>query len=134
MFLDSWERPCKKAWEQMENLLALIKIDLTYHWWYGAQSAAFFCKTVMYQLWDRRCKVDYGRVLLVTVHCLACFHWPLLCWESQWEDAPVKINFQGPVTSVQDFKTNKWWTFSNTVSNFNLPLQRWGIQEIMILT
>lgn len=28
----------------MENLLALIKIDLTYHWWYGAQSAAFFVK------------------------------------------------------------------------------------------
>lgn len=28
----------------MENLLALIKIDLTYRWWYGVQSAAFFVK------------------------------------------------------------------------------------------
>lgn len=55
---------------------------------------------VMYWWWDRRRKVDYGRVVLVTVHCLACFHRPQLCSESQWEDAPVKINFQGPVTSL----------------------------------
>lgn len=55
---------------------------------------------VMYWWWDRRRKVDYGRVVLVTVHHLVSFHRLRLCSQSQWEDAPVKINFQGPVTSL----------------------------------
>lgn len=50
--------------------------------------------------WDRRRRVGDGRAALVTGHRLARLHWPPLCKQSQREDAPVKINFQGPVTSL----------------------------------
>lgn len=50
--------------------------------------------------WDRRRRAGDGRAVLVTGHCLARLHWPPLCKEGQGEDAPVKIHFQGPVTSL----------------------------------
>lgn len=78
---------------------------------------------VMYWWWDRRRKVDYGRVALVTVHSLASFHRPWLRSESQWEDAPVKINFQGPVTSLHSPQmVTQDNVFSHLSSTFNLLL------------
>lgn len=117
----------KRPWYQMEGLLALIKIDLTCRGYYGSQFKNPFCKMVMYWWWDRRRKVDYGRVGLVTVHCLACFHWPWLCSESQWEDAAVKINFQGLVTSLHSPQmVTQDNIFGHLSSTFNLLLHNQG--------
>lgn len=78
---------------------------------------------VMCGWWDRRRKVDYGRVVLVTVHRLACFHRPRLCSESQWEDAPVKINFQGPVISLHNPQmVTQGNIFGHLSGTFNLLL------------